>query len=145
MRTATFRSTNSRLRRSAWPNEPHPSDTTVPGTTIPSDSIIQMDGIVRQNAGAALGDLVTIHLVAAQPAISVALIPVDGPAALAEEELRHVARTLRGLVTVAGDLVRVPGMGLAAREFQVFSTNPASAIVLEPGRGWFVARCRRAG
>ena len=117
----------------AWPNDPHPNDTSVPGTTIPSDAIIQMDGIVRQNAGAALGDLVSIHAVAAQPAISVALVPVSGPAALSEEELRHVAQTLRGLVTVAGDLVRVPGMGLAAREFQVFSTNPASAVVLEPG------------
>ncbi|HEY1389301.1 MAG TPA: CDC48 family AAA ATPase [Ktedonobacterales bacterium] len=125
------RSTVARIH--AWPNEPHPSDTTVPGTTIPGDAIIQMDGIVRQNAGASLGDLVTIHAVAAQPAISVALMPVNGPAALADEELRHVAQTLRGLVTVAGDLVRVPGMGLSAREFQVFSTNPASAVVLEPG------------
>jgi transitional endoplasmic reticulum ATPase len=125
------RSTVARIH--AWPNEPHPNDTTVPGTTIPGDAIIQMDGIVRQNAGASLGDLVTIHAVVAQPAISVALMPVNGPATLAEEELRHVAQTLRGLVTVAGDLVRVPGMGLSAREFQVFSTNPASAVVLEPG------------
>src|SRR6478672_5550231 len=75
------RSTVARIH--AWPNEPHPNDATV-----------------RQNAGASLGDLVTIHAVAAQPAISVALTPVNGPAALAEEELRHVAQTLRGLVTV---------------------------------------------
>src|SRR5262249_22796066 len=48
-------------------------------------------------------------------------------------ELRHVARSLRGLAVVAGDLVRVPGLGLAAREFQVLATNPASAVHLEPG------------
>jgi transitional endoplasmic reticulum ATPase len=100
----------------------------------PDDATIQMEGLVRQNAGAALGDLVSLRLVAVQPAVSVALVPVaGGTATLNETELRHVARSLRGLVAVAGDLVRVPGMGLSAREFQVFATNPASAVVLEPG------------
>jgi transitional endoplasmic reticulum ATPase len=94
---------------------------------------IQMDGLVRQNAGAALGDRVTVARVAAPPAVSVALVPVAGPVTLSEAELRHVARSLKGLATLAGDLVRVPGLGVAAREFQVLATNPASAVLLEPG------------
>src|SRR5579884_2651809 len=97
------------------------------------DATIQMESLVRQNAGAALGDVVNVRRVGVQPAVSVALVPIGGTASLNEAELRHVARGLRGAVTVAGDLVRVPGLGLTSREFQVFATNPASAVVLEPG------------
>jgi len=111
-----------------WPHD---------GETLPharsEDATIQMESLVRQNAGAALGDLITVRRIAVQPAVSVALVPIGGGVSLNDAELRHVARSLRGLVTVAGDLVRVPGLGLASREFQVFATNPASAVVLEPG------------
>src|SRR5262245_2374206 len=94
---------------------------------------IAMDGLVRQNAQAALGDLVSVRRVRAQPAISAALVPVSGSATLSEAELRHVARSLRGLAVAAGDLVRAAGIGLSAREFQVLATNPASAVILEAG------------
>ncbi|MBF6591026.1 MAG: CDC48 family AAA ATPase [Ktedonobacterales bacterium] len=111
-----------------WPAELQPTD-----ATAPAESAIQMDGLVRQNAGAALGDEVLLRAVTAQPAISAALVPVNGTAALSEVELRSLARALRGLAVIAGDLVRVPGIGFAAREFQVLATNPASAVLLEPG------------
>ncbi|HEV7129821.1 MAG TPA: AAA family ATPase, partial [Ktedonobacterales bacterium] len=97
------------------------------------DQSIQMDGLVRQNTGASLGDLVTISRVVAAPAVSVALVPTSGTVALNDDELRHVARSLNGLAVVAGDLVRVPGMGVSAREFQVLATNPSTAVLLEPG------------
>ncbi len=119
-------------RAHPWPHEREGADGLSSGAT-PDDSTIQMDGLVRQNSGAALGDLVTLHAAQAQPAVSVALVPVGGATALNEAELRHVARSMRGLVVLAGDLVRIPGLGLATREFQVFATNPASAVTLEPG------------
>jgi transitional endoplasmic reticulum ATPase len=114
-----------------WPQEGAPGERAARGRA--EDATIQMESIVRQNAGAALGDLVSLRRVAVQPAVSVALVPIGGAASLNDAELRVVARGLRGLVTVAGDLVRVPGIGLASREFQVFATNPAAAVVLEPG------------
>ncbi len=98
-----------------------------------ADQTIQMDGLVRQNAGAALGDLVSLSRVPTQPAVSAALVPVSGPVGLSDAELRHVARSLKGLAVLAGDLVRVPGLGVSAREFQVLATNPATAVVLQPG------------
>src|SRR5512146_1791214 len=98
------------------------------------EQTIAMDGLVRHNAGAALGAEVRVRHVAAPPAISAALVPAGGgPANLNEPELRHIARSLRGLAVVAGDLVRVPGLGLTSREFQVLATNPASAVILEAG------------
>ena len=100
---------------------------------IPSGPAIAMDGQTRQNTGAALGETVLLQAVSAPPAISAALVPAVGDRVLSEVELRHVARSLRGLPVVAGDLVRVPGLGLTAREFAVISTNPASAVVLDAG------------
>src|SRR5271165_1858534 len=99
----------------------------------PGDPAVAMDGLTRQNAGAALGDTVMVRPVPAAAAISVALVPSAGSSTLAEAELRHLARSLRGIAVVAGDLVRIPGIGLAAREFQVLATNPASAVTVEPG------------
>ncbi len=118
-------------RVDSWPHDGALGDLAPHAT--PEDATIQMESLVRQNAGAALGDLISLRRIAVQPAVSVALVPIGGSVSLNDAELRHVARSLRGLVTVAGDLVRVPGLGLASREFQVFATNPASAVVLEPG------------
>jgi transitional endoplasmic reticulum ATPase len=118
-----------------WSNDPADG----PGG---GERTIAMDGLVRQNAGAALGAEVRVRRMVASPAVSCALLPAgpsgtvgrpaDAPI-LGDAELRHVARSLRGLAVVAGDLVRVPGLGLAAREFQVLATNPASAVTLEAG------------
>jgi transitional endoplasmic reticulum ATPase len=116
----------------AWPD---PIGATAQGS-VPieqADQTLAMDGLTRQNAGSALGDVVSVRRVGVQPAISAALVPVSGAATLNEVELRHVARSLKGLVVVAGDLVRAPGLGLSAREFQVLATNPASAVSLEVG------------
>ncbi len=104
-----------------------------PGDVSSGEQTIAMDGLVRQNARAGLGDVVTVRRVQAQPAISAALVPLNGAPNLSEAELRHVARSLRGQPVLAGDLVRAAGIGLAAREFQVLATNPASAVILETG------------
>lgn len=114
-----------------WPDGAAPTNGTTGNAS--ADQLIQMEGLVRQNAAAALGDVVSVAAEAAQPAISVALVPVSGANGFSEAELRHVARSLRGLAVVAGDLVRVPGLGLSVREFQVLATNPARAVALEPG------------
>jgi transitional endoplasmic reticulum ATPase len=121
-------------RVDAWSAEEAAARPTLPGErATPGDQFIQMNGLVRQNAGAALGDTVALAHVTAPPAVSAALVPEAGAAALSEADLRQVARALRGLPATAGDLVRVPGLGLSAREFQVLATNPASAVVLEAG------------
>ena len=114
----------------AWPTPPAGSNT---ASTNASDAVIAMDGLVRQNAGAALGDEVRVVRVAASPAVSAALVPLGGPQALSEVELRHIARALRGLPVTSGDIVRAGGIGLGARDFQVLATNPASAVVLDGG------------
>src|SRR5260370_41628874 len=86
-----------------------------------------MEGMVRQNAGASLGEPVRLRRVPAQSAISAALVPVGVAAALNEAELRHLARSLRGLPVTAGDLVRAPGPGFAPRGFPGPAPHPPRA------------------
>ncbi len=113
---------------------PWPSDgLDTPGATEINPQNIAMEGLVRQNAGSALGDIVLVSRIMAQPAVSAALVPVNGTVALNEAELRHVAQALKGLAVLAGDVVRVPGLGVSARELYVLATNPASAVLLENG------------
>ena len=114
----------------AWPAAP--AGASAPGGNA-ADTVIAMDGLVRQNAGAALGDEVRVMRVPAAPAVSAALVPLGGAQGLSDVELRHVARVLRGLPVTSGDIVRAGGIGLGAREFHVLATNPASAVVLDGG------------
>lgn len=102
-------------------------------TDVANTQNVAMEGLVRQNAGAALGDVVNVSRITAQSAVSAALVPVSGIVALNDAELRHVAQTLKGLAVLAGDIVRVPGLGVSARELYVLATNPASAVLLENG------------
>ncbi|MGH2505637.1 MAG: hypothetical protein ACRDID_24260, partial [Ktedonobacterales bacterium] len=52
-----------------------------------ADGEIQMEGLVRQNAGAALGELVSVRRATPQPAISIALTPANGSNALSDAEM----------------------------------------------------------
>src|SRR5579884_4213938 len=76
-----------------WSLDPEDADRQPGVGTSGAERTIAMDGLVRQNARASLGDTVTVRRVQAQPAISAALVPVAGPAALGEAELRHIARS----------------------------------------------------
>ncbi len=86
-----------------WPENDRPA---APRQLADGDQHIQMDGLVRQNAGVALGEVVSLTRVAAQPALSAALVPVLSPVSgsmeLSDEELRQVARALKGLAAMAG-------------------------------------------
>ncbi|MDE3228345.1 MAG: hypothetical protein KGO05_00575, partial [Chloroflexota bacterium] len=71
-----------------------------PDAPVSADGEIQMEGLVRQNAGAALGELVSVRSVTPQPAVSVALTPATGAASVSDAEMQHVARALKGLAVV---------------------------------------------
>ena len=68
---------------------------------------VQMDGIVRANAGAGLDEQVTVRPVEVQPAVSVLLAPLEGAHAFSGTEVRYLARLLDGIPVVVGDRVRV--------------------------------------
>jgi transitional endoplasmic reticulum ATPase len=95
--------------------------------------LVQMDGILRQNAGASLDERVRLERVKVQPARAVTLAHVDGarPAQLAPQA-RYLARLLDGIPVVSGDRVRVNLFGARAQSFTVGETAPAGAVLIGP-------------
>ena len=95
--------------------------------------LIQMDGILRANAGAGLDERVAVHRVEVQPARAAVLAPVEGMrAASGTGQARYLARLLDGIPVVANDRVRVDLFGTRAQTFTVVETTPAGPVLIGP-------------
>ncbi len=96
-------------------------------------SLIQMDGILRANASAALDERVTVCRVAVQPARTVVLAPLEGlRTAPGAAQARYLARLLDGIPVTPGDQVRVDLFGTRAQTFTVVETAPSGPVLIGP-------------
>lgn len=95
-------------------------------------SLIQLEGVLRTNAGAALNERVKVRRIEVQPAQAVLLRPLDAGSrtSTTSDQSRHLARLLSSTPLVAGDQVRVHLLGTRAQTFQVLSTTPNGAVLM---------------
>ena len=93
-------------------------------------SRIQIDGLLRENAGTGLDQVVEVRKVAARPAGTVALASV-GPAP-SDRDLKYIGSRLDGLAVVEGDRLRVTLFAARWADFKVKSTSPAGPVVINP-------------
>ncbi|MBI4235896.1 MAG: CDC48 family AAA ATPase [Chloroflexi bacterium] len=97
-------------------------------------SIVQMDGLLRENAQVALGERVALRPVACPTARSVGLSPVSSSApAPRQSDARYLGRALDGLAAMPRDKVRVTLLGGRYQEFVVVDMDPSGPAVLGPG------------
>ncbi len=95
--------------------------------------LIQIDGIARANAGAGLGESVTVRRTVAKTANKIVLSPTDAPArATRGLEGRYLTRLLDGIPMVTGDRVRVNPIGTQTRNFVVAKAVPAGPVIITP-------------
>ena len=95
--------------------------------------LIQMDGILRTNAGASLDERVTVRRVEVQPARTAVLAPAEGSqASWGAHQARYLARLLDGIPVVPGDRVRVNLFGTRAQTFTMVETSPAGPVLICP-------------
>jgi transitional endoplasmic reticulum ATPase len=96
----------------------------------PSDEgkgIVRVDGLVRNNAGVAIGDTVVVRKIKAVPAEKVIVAPLE---AIPPIDERYLADALESVPLIKGDNVMVPYFG-GRLTFQVVGvTPPASDAVL---------------
>ena len=91
----------------------------------PSDEgkgIIRIDGLVRNNAGLAIGDTVVVKKIKAIPAEKVIVAPLE---AIPPIDERYLADSLEGVCMTKGDNVMVPYFG-GRLTFQVIGLTPAA-------------------
>ncbi|MBI4612516.1 MAG: CDC48 family AAA ATPase [Planctomycetes bacterium] len=90
--------------------------------------LVQVDGLVRENASCALGEKVEVRPAAARPAERIALAPLDSEVAPREKE--YVASLLDGLPVQEGDRVRATLFGSRWLDFRVTATRPKGVVVV---------------
>jgi transitional endoplasmic reticulum ATPase len=95
--------------------------------------LIQMDGILRANAGTGLDERVTARRIEVQPARTLVLSPVESlRAAAGAAQARYLARLLDGIPVTPGDRVRVNLFGARAQNFEVVETTPSGPVLISP-------------
>jgi transitional endoplasmic reticulum ATPase len=95
--------------------------------------LIQMDGILRANAGAGLDERVNVRRVEVRPARTVALTPVEAlRTSRGAAQAHYLARLLDGIPVVPGDRVRVDLFGTRAQTFTVAESTPAGPVLIGP-------------
>lgn len=99
--------------------------------TLQGRRLIQMDGMVRENARGGLDELVTVTAVDAAPAKTVLLGPID-PGSFGSKEVAQIREELGGRAMVYGDRVKVTAFSKAGHLFKVAGTEPDGAVVLGP-------------
>ncbi len=92
--------------------------------------IIQIDGLIRHNAGIGIDEKVTLSPVESQPARKILLTPLT---VSLSGKTRHsyLGKIMEGLPLVTGDKVRALLFGTTSQEFQVSRTFPEGPVVID--------------
>jgi transitional endoplasmic reticulum ATPase len=93
-------------------------------------SRIQVDGLVRENAGAGLDEFVQVRKTACRPAERVVLDPAN--VRPAERDLDYIGSLLDGLPVQEGDRIRAALFGSRWADFKVGATTPKGPVQINP-------------
>ena len=95
--------------------------------------IVQIDGIVRENAQASLGEQIQMQKPPFHEATAVILTPATPSKAFVPgKDTRYLERVLEGLPLTRGDRVRATLFGSRYQEFSVADTSPDGIVVVGP-------------
>lgn len=104
--------------------------------TYPEDrgkGMVQMDGLIRENAQAGLDEKVSIQKVPHQHAQKVVISPLTLMRAMRRDrDLRYLGSLLEGLPIREGDRIRATLFGTRSQDFTVVSTSPKGAVTIHP-------------
>ena len=93
-------------------------------------SRIQLDGLARENAGAALDECVQVRKISCRAAERLVLAPVNTTPS--ERDLNYIGSLLDGLPVVEGNRIRAMLFGSRWADFKVESTTPKGPVVIYP-------------
>lgn len=93
--------------------------------------IIQIDGIIRENAQTGLDEKVTVHSVDSKPAAKITLLPLTISGALQRtEDTKYIGSLIEGVPVLAGDRVRAVLFGSKSCDFKVVDTIPDDVVLI---------------
>jgi transitional endoplasmic reticulum ATPase len=108
--------------------------------------IIQIDGIIRANAQANVGEKVEIKKVPRKTADTIVLYPLELNSPLpSETELEHFGKILQGFPVLLGDRINIPLFGGKDRFFRIEATSPSGSLIINAQTKFVLQRPDYAG
>lgn len=97
-------------------------------------NIIQVDGIIRENAQVGLDEKVEVRKASYKQAAQIVVAPaVSVRTAPKDKDAGYIRKLLEGFPLLKGDKVRINFFGSMAREFVVVETIPREVVVVHSG------------
>lgn len=95
--------------------------------------IVQIDGLIRENAHVGLDEKVSVGPTTHQPAELITLAPLTLlRASHGARDLRYIGSLLEGLPLVEGDRIRANLFGVRSQDFTAVSTSPKGVVLIHP-------------
>jgi len=93
--------------------------------------IIQMDGILRQNAGVGLDENVNINVIDSSIANVIVLSPTDKKQiSINNEDIKYIKNLLQGIPILKANNLRVKLLGYSYQEYLIVETEPQGAVII---------------
>lgn len=92
--------------------------------------ILQMDGIIRENVGAGLGERVKIKKIEVNSASTIILKPLTSESSFKETDAEYLAQILDGTPVIRGNKIRATLFGTKFQDFEVVDTDPKGAVLI---------------
>ncbi len=97
---------------------------------VRGEGLIQMDGIVRENASAGLQEKVAVYPTESSDASRILLAPVACDVNEINGKSKLLSRLLGGLPLIQGDRLRLAMNGNVFQDFRVVNTTPGGPVVI---------------
>jgi len=95
--------------------------------------LIQMDGLIRENAQIGLDERISLQKGSHKPAERITLSPLTLMRGMPlERDRRYIGRLLEGLPLTEGDRIRANLFGTRSQDFTVVSTSPKGVVLIHP-------------
>jgi len=93
--------------------------------------IIQIDGLLRENAQTGLDEKVRIHGIRSQPAGKITLSPLTMSGLLQKDsDTKYIGSLMEGLPVISGDRIRATLFGARSCDFKVVDTVPDGVVLI---------------
>ncbi|GBE14424.1 MAG TPA: AAA family ATPase [Proteobacteria bacterium] len=97
-------------------------------------SLIQMDGVTRENADVSVDEWCTVRKASFKPAESILLSPMATASIIPKSsEIPHILQMLSGRYIVPGDKIQIALFGTRPQFFIVDGASPRGALLITPG------------
>ena len=95
--------------------------------------IIQMDGLIRENAQIGLDEKISLQKTSHKPAERITLSPMTLMRGMHQDrDRRYIGSLLEGLPLTEGDRIRANLFGTRSQDFTVVSTSPKGVVLIHP-------------